>query len=287
MKKSNIIRHGMLLGFVLMMSSCDLFDSTDQLPMYINIEDVELQTQAGQGVNSHSINAVAAFADGASIGVYIVPGSIPVLTSKDDLEFDILAVIKNNGIASNPIAYPFFKTKNYVYDFQEGTTETINPVFEYSETSKHIILADFETNNPFTINVDNDPEISFKRTTDAAYGDFAGRIILEGDKLEFAKTHFTKIERTAVFGGPVYLEMDYRNTVPFIVGILQETPGGLFVENYKVELTRQEEWNKVYVELTEFMADTQFDLFTVLLGSSRSNSDPGTIWIDNVKLVHF
>jgi len=287
MMKSYIKYYISIIGIMLFLASCDFFDSTDQLPMYFNIDNVSLQTTNSQGFNTHKISDIDVFADGASVGVFNIPASVPVLKTKEQLDIEFIGVIRNNGIASNPIRYPFYKTQSFNFPFEENGTEVLELDFEYSEQSKQILVGDFEITNPFTVNYDNNPDIEFKRSGESEYGDFCGKITLDEAGDFFEKSTFTKIDRSVVFGGPVYLEMDYKNEIPFGIGVLKLQTGQFFVPEYRVALKKQEEWNKVYVELTEIFSDNQIEQFTILIGSSSGTSAKGSIWIDNLRIVHF
>ena len=271
---------------VSLLSSCSLFDADKPEPMYFNMDEVQLQTTVLQGENTHKIRDVSVYADGFSIGLYPLPANIPVLSEREEVELFIFGVIRNNGIASNPIEYPFYDPVIIVRDVEAFSDNTIDLNFRYSDQTRIIQLGDFETSNTFNVNVDNNPDITFIRSAETPYGNFCGKITITADHPSFEKTTFTKIERGDIAGSPVFLELDYRNDIPFAIGLLRIEPGGFFVPNYKLILTEQNEWNKVYLELTDELNDTQFDQFTILIGSNQSSTGFGSIWIDNVRLVY-
>lgn len=269
------------------MSSCSFLDSSEEVPMYFQIDSVGFETKPEEGINTAKINAVAAFAYGFSIGVYEIPARIPVIEERENLDLVLFGNIRNNGIASNPINYPFFEPLEYNFEFEPGATRKLNPVFKYSDASNVRMISDFESGNDFTVNVDNNPGIVFKRSSETPYGNFCGKITLSNPGEEFEKSTFTAISKQEVANGSVFLEMDYRNEIPIAVGVFRIESGGLFVPFYKLVLNEQDDWNKVYIELTTEIADAQVENFTILIGSAAGNTNTGSVWIDNLRLLHF
>ncbi len=277
----------MIIGLLFGIGSCTLFDSTDNVPMYFKVDEVALETSLGQGLNTHKINDLSVYADGFSIGVYPLPTDIPVIQTKEDIDVVLFGVVRNNGVASNPVEYPFYDAIRYEFPFMGGEVKTLNPVFNYSNQTKVIQVANFESSNEFSIHFDQNSDISFVRSAETPYGNFCGKISLSQDQLFFEKTTFSKIERQDVVAGSIFLEMDYKNEIPFSVGILGIQSSGLLVPNYKVQLAVQEEWNKIYIELTQLLTDNLNEEFTIILKSLNSNTSTGSIWIDNLRVLHF
>ena len=271
----------------LALGSCTLFDSFDALPMFFRIDEVQLTTTVAQGYNTHKIQDVSVYADGFSIGVYNLPTSIPVLKTKEKLDLSIFAVIRNNGIASNPIEYPFYDKLSYEFDFVEEKSIALDLNFKYSSAVQIEQIADFEIANSFTVNFDNNDQLEFVRSSDTPYGDFCGKITLTESESFFEKASFLSIKRSTVSGSPVYLEMDYKSDMPFGLGILRKETGVGFVPFYKIILNEKEEWNKIYLELTAELNDPQVEEFNILIGSAANTTSTGSLFIDNVRIVHF
>ena len=262
-------------------------DNSELIPMYFSIDEVDISTTVQQGLPTHGVRDVSVYADGFSIGVYSLPVDVPVLESDETLNLDLLAVVRNNGIASNPIEYPFFEPISYEYDFGAGETEELDLTFSYSDQVKVINVGDFEISNALSVDTDGQEELEFVRSSETPYGDFCGKITLSEGDVGFAKSTFARIARETVIGGPIFLEIDYRNEIPFTVGILRYEGANLQVPFLKVGLNPQEEWNKAYIELTAELSDDLIEEFTILIGSSPENTATGSIWIDNMRLVHF
>lgn len=272
---------------VLLMSSCSLFDSAQPEPLYLDMEAAQMVTTPGQGFNTHKINDVSVYADGFSIGLYPLPANVPVLSERENVEIFIFGVVRNNGIGSNPIEYPFYEPIMLEVPFEPFDRIPVDLEFHYSDQTRIIQIGDFETSNNFNVNADGNPDISFVRSGETPYGNFCGKITLTPENPSFEKTTLSKIERTSVTNSSVFLEMDYKSEIPFAVGILRIEAGGFFVPYYKLVLNEQDEWNKLYLELTSEINDNQIEEFTILLGSNQSSSGFGSVWVDNLRLLHF
>ncbi len=265
--------------------SCSFFDASDELPMILEVNEVSLTTVANEGSNSHNISAVSVFADGFSIGVFEVPSLIPVLDLDNNREtvLDIFPVIRNNGIGSNPIHYPFYTSKEFSFAFEEEKIIPLDLEFKYVENSSFVVIEDFEGSHIIQDNIDGNPDIEFEKSSDAIYGSFCGKITTTADNPIFEKASSFRYSKDEVQNSPVYLEIDYKNSIPFQIGVLKYS-GLSGNRQYKIVLVGTSEWNKIYIELTEELGGTNYNEFQLLFGSAASN-DIGSVWIDNIKLV--
>ncbi len=94
---------------------------------------------------------------------------------------------------------------------------------------------------------------------------------------------------------PVWLELNYRNDMPFELWLLgtqgsipNELPQPVF------QFVPSENWNKIYINLTEFLVAMQQDkyrlYFRVNLPKDLNGNyvqDSGTVFLDNLRLMHF
>ena len=76
----------------------------DEMPCYININDIELEENI-----TNNITDAWVYIDDNLQGVYELPANFPVLANGKH-KLRIKAGIKDNGIASTRITYPFYKS---------------------------------------------------------------------------------------------------------------------------------------------------------------------------------
>jgi len=267
-------------------SGCGLFDDFEEVPMYLQIESVDKVVEPLEGANSHDIEAVSIYADGFNIGVFPLPAQVPVIDDNGTTTLDVFAVIKNNGQGSNRIEYPFYEKHNFDIDFQPGTTVPLDLSFEYRKDATFSWIEGFEGANSIIVDVDQTPEISVNKTSDALNGDFAGRIETTVDFPRFEKATVNIFSLDEFMGSQVYIEMDYKNEVPFRIGIIGFR-GGQGTRIYKIELTPKEEWTKLYLDIANEINVGNFDEFQIVFSNGLSESSLGSVFMDNIKLLRF
>ena len=269
------------------LASCSLFDTFDEVPMFLDIESVEFESIPVQGFNTSNITAVEAFVDGFSVGVFSLPAKIPVLQTNDSVDVAIFAVIRNNGITSNPVKYPFYKEAEYVLDFEAGKNVPLKPVFRYRSDAIVVPTCDFESNICITNNIDNNTDIVFERSTETDYGNFCGKITIPEANTFFEKSSFQSFLKSDLNGNIAFLEMDYRCETNFGVGVVLSGQGVPDFPAYTLVLNPQETWNKIYIEISQLISVANVESFQLLFGTTTATTDPGSIWIDNLKVVYF
>ncbi|HOY90996.1 MAG TPA: hypothetical protein PK891_04715, partial [Bacteroidales bacterium] len=80
-------------------TSCEWLDPAEQVPSYLQIDEVDLNVRPGEGSASHAINTVWVYVDGTANGVYELPAKVPLLYEGKH-ELIIMPGIKLNGITT-------------------------------------------------------------------------------------------------------------------------------------------------------------------------------------------
>ena len=270
---------------ILGLGSCSFFDDSAGAPMILEINEASFSTTPNQGENTAKFQGVSVFADGFSIGVFPIPSSVPVLDENADgtSEITIFPIIRNNGQGSNPIQYPYYNSQTFNFDFEEEKRIPIDLEFQYVSNAEFVVIENFEGSHIIKQSIDMIDETAFEKSSETPYGSFCGKVTLTEDFRVFEEASLFRYDRAEVADSPIFLELDYKNTIPFKVGVL--TYSGLSgFRDYKIVLTETSEWNKIYLELTDKLGGNNYDEFQLLFGSI-TGSDPGSVWIDNVKLV--
>jgi len=96
------------------------------------------------------------------------------------------------------------------------------------------------------------------------------------------------------FEREVWLELHYRNDIPFTLWLLGSSNGGSEILQPIYQFSENENWNKIYFNLTEFIIKLNENDYSLLFRANlpRDNNgnytqDSGTVRIDNIRLVHF
>lgn len=268
--------------------SCDLLDSGGPEAAFLKMEDPVILVNPDQGANTSNISDAWVFANGASIGVYFIPAKVPVILEADPTEIVIFPGIRLNGISSAPAINPFYKSLEFSDSYTPGVEVQIPLEFAYKTETVFELLENFEGNHLFTFDEDGNPETTLTTTTDEfRSGARSGLLeVSESDPILESASFFV-FDSDVVQNGPVFLEMDYKNTVDILVGLIG-VEGITSFKNYKLGLRPSEEWNKVYIDFTEDISQSQLEGYRVVFGLNYDSSKAESIaYIDNIKLLHF
>lgn len=266
---------GLLLGL-----SCNKDKFKAPASSFIVINPVKLKTISGQGTNSHHITDIWYYVDGKFKGVFPIGNVMPVVSS-GNTEITLYAGIKNNGISATRLPYPLFNSITINQDIEAGKTYTFSPEFEYNSSSFFYYAEDFEsTGNSFIAGGDS----LFVITSDPSktYGGSGKSVYMA---MNDAKPTANMIQSTPYYlpgsGAIVYLELDYKCNQPFDVGVL----GGGSAERTAITVNSSDDWNKIYVQLTNVVSTQPvYPNYQVFIKARKSVESP-EIYIDNVKLI--
>ncbi len=279
-----------LVGFLL--NGCV---RNNPLPVWLEIDEWTLEQNInmaeGPGFLSHNFSEAWIYVDNKLVGVFEVPCKIPVLYSGDKV-IRIYPAIKNNGISSKKKIYPFVKAFEQTYSMTPGQTIHISPTTMYEDNTL-FWLEDFEGSQP-------------KFETDANYSnatssiDNNASISLDGSYMHISMNSVDSLWRGVMTQGTylpsakeVYLEIDYRTTVPVLQGLYAIQSDGTNKDNPYIQLNAQSatetQWKKIYLDLREIVSySTSAVGFKVYLRAVLPEiQSTGDIYIDNLRLVHF
>ena len=286
-----------LLCILCCLSACDIINPAEDIPAFIEVDSFQLTTNPDtQGSNGHQINDVWAFVGGEALGVFELPARIPVLEMGEQT-ITLFAGIRENGLRSTPVIYPFYDRYETVVNLVPEQTIVLSPIITYdSQNSIFEVIEDFENGNSALRSTTPD---ALGRTTEETQ-------TLEGAAGQISLTTNTSIEltSTATFtdlpttqGLPVYLEMDYRTNVEFevgLVGISTDPLNSFEAVSFKVILCPIAEWNKIYINFQEDLEVSQLDAYQLAFrastedtGCGNSNPTNPEVLLDNIKLIRF
>ncbi len=268
--------------------SCGLFDSADEAPMFIELSSVSVNADEIEGSSGHAIKEIWVAADGQNIGVFEPGTKVPVLDTDETTNMVFFAGIHRNEIRSDHTMYPFYDQISLFYDYSPGGIIEVDLEFNYKENLTFQFIEDFETTNQiFTQEVDGDDSTKLVITNDDTFEGFGSgyaKLDTMNPEIEFATTvNFTDVPTN---GTPVYLEMDYKTEVPLNVG-LRATVGVNEANSYWLALLPNEEWEKVYIDLSELLIQSQLEEYRILMGANVGDMEEAEFFIDNVKFIHF
>jgi len=273
----------------MLVNSCELINPAEDIPSFIHIDSIDVNTNDPSAVGSvsHKVSDAWVYIDDELIGTFELPATVPIL--KEGIHrLTIRAGIKSNGIASTRPYYPFYEP--IIYDdfklFKDSIIK-INPVTHYSDGAKIAWKEGFEDGGVSLIKASDDTTSLYK-TNDHS-------LVLEGDYSAYAKilpgdTSFffrsTDTYRLPISGFS-YLELNYKNNNKFLVGLIANINGSSVTLPVLV-LNRSDKWNKIYINLTMMVYNysTATDFYIFVSSERESDVAEPLIYMDNLKLVY-
>ncbi len=236
----------------------------------------------GQGTASNNITNTWVFLDQQPQGVYGVSTTVPVI-AEGNHQILCLAGIKENGINSLRIIYPFYTPDTTIANFSNNETVIISPKYRY------IAGTQFELNDGFEIGIfltNTDTGNIIKTTTDIskAFEGTSAYIILDT-----AHSTFELISNDAYTlptdGSKVYLELNYKSDVVLTLGLQENNSTG--TKYYDWNITPKSSWSKIYINLTEALQNNPTSSFKFIMKADHDVSlDSSYVYLDNFKILH-
>lgn len=271
-----------------MISSCGFNDSFEQEASFLEIKNVNFETVATQGANTHLIKDVWVYANGDLLGVFSPPTIIPVLSDTETTEFSIFAGIRNNGNNTTPYIYPMMSSIKLSETLVPGETITRDLTFVYRDDLYIDYIEGFEGALSFSIDADDDLETNIvKSSDDVRSGLYSGLIEVseEHPKMEVESSFAFDTEKLL---GTAYIELDYKSETDFVLGI-QASSSTVTGSIDHIFVPRRDEWNKIYIDLTLILFEASIEDFSIYIRAVHDGASDETqkVYIDNLKYLYY
>lgn len=243
----------------------------DGIPFYLKIDSVSVA-----GGQSHQISDVWVEAGAENLGAYELPCNFPVL-QEGNVSFTVSAGIKESGQSNLRVNYPFYQSDTFTLAAARGEKRSHKPVFRYRSGTVFATQEDFEAGSAF------DTDMMLANDSNVRYGTRCGVITATTDSSKEARQLATY---DLPEGEEIWLEVDYKCEVPFYIGFYGYI-SGTAIRAPVLFLTATSEWNKVYVKLSNMIAQADADSYNIYFEALRPyGSSGGSVYIDNVKVVY-
>ncbi|MCX7863376.1 MAG: hypothetical protein N2449_10325 [Bacteroidales bacterium] len=267
--------------------SCSKWDKKEKIPSYIQINQVQLQTDAAtEGENTHKISDVWINVDGNLQGIYEIPVTFPILeTGKHTVS--IRAGIKVNGIAASRAPYPFFNIIHIDTILPEGKILSLTPVFSYKSETKFSWIEDFQGNG-YSLDRMIGSDTVMYIVSDTSNNNKFGKFTIDAIRQKFYYKSSEAFD-LPVNGSAVFLELDYRCNHPFTLGLLVNKLQSSVANDIIVLNPHPHKFNHIYIDLTYTVTQNMdaLDYNVIIRGVLQDGYSQGEIEIDNLKLLHF
>ncbi|MEM6963485.1 MAG: hypothetical protein AAF573_01885, partial [Bacteroidota bacterium] len=289
MKKLNFYLFVIALLFF---AGCDTEDET--IPAYIHVKSFNLQTNPGQGTSTApQIKDVwVTLEQEGFLGNYELPATLP-LVAEGPTKMFLDAGIKVNGITNTPDIYPFYARYELTPDLVLGEIDTLQPVAVYDSRVQFPYLENFDGGNTLDVTFDNAPNIlGITNEPAEVFEGNSAKFTLDTTttRFEIATSDSRRMELPKE-GRSVFLEMHYKNEGLLEVGLVGYRSSDNFPNRtYFFALNPKEEWNKIYIDLTDQLINAAPDIveFQILFGAQLpAGVTSASYFIDNIKVLHF
>lgn len=285
-----------LLFSSIVLSSCNNFKGSQEIPAYIHIDTFLFTTNYElEGAASHKITDAWLYIDDDIQGCYELPATIPVL-ERGNHRVTIIPGIKLNGISKTRTINPFYTP--YIienYKLEEKVIDTILPSTTYYPIDESSIVfrfkEDFERQVSLEETADSDTTITrTERDAPENWNDlennshYSGYVWL-GDSTNYFCIASEEFRDLPNQGNSIFLEIDYKCDEVFEVGLFAKISS---VESIPlVYVNPSPTWNKIYINLGPNITDTQeAEYFKFYIAGKIDEGSEAEYYFDNIKLVY-
>jgi hypothetical protein len=279
-------------GFMLLFGSCNLINPEESVPSYIRIDEFSFVAAPGEGTDSEKITEVWVYSNGEMLGAFDLPADIPVL-DEGATQIKIFAGIKNNGISSSRIRYPFYTTFDTTLQCVPGAEFLIKPRFFYRDDIS-IEEYNFESGqNQFISVIGSDVDLDVIINSDQVFeGGGSGYALLDNGNNQLLVR--TNQELVLTPGKVTFLELNYSTNNTLAAGLYSfqsttEKKNLALLMNPTTETVGAPVWNKIYIDLglipSQNINADEFEIYFEAVADTPGKTVE--VFLDNVKLVTF
>ncbi len=268
-------------------------DEPEQIPAYLRLEPFVINEPGG--ADWHKITEGWLYVNGEFLGAYTLPSTVPVLTAGES-EVILFPGVKENGLRLTPNIYPFMLRYETTLSPVPPATAVVQPVTEYSPSVIFPFNGRGDFDDASTLQFENRDSDTATTYTITDIGAFAGKSLrMQVDTAHPLVTIASeKVELPTTAAQEVWLELHYNADMPFLLTLLSTTSSSGEIAQTVYLFNETEGWNKIYLNLTEFLVVSLQEEYQLAFRASLPRDDQGkytqnsgTVMLDNIRLVHF
>ncbi|HWY10068.1 MAG TPA: hypothetical protein VN026_02025 [Bacteroidia bacterium] len=284
---------GIILLFVLFIG-CNKQKQKAPDAFFIKPESITVAVTSAslQGTTNHKITDLWYYVNSQFKGAYPMGNMFPI-PSTGPTQIIIKAGIKNNGISATRQPYEFYDAVTIDTSVMPGIIANRNFVFHYKTAANFRWLEDFEgfgTTSGISIKKSSNSDTMFN-ILNSSVPPYPS--VYEGTKcFYFAVDDIKQIARFESTsdtyplpkqGQPVYLEMNYKCTQAFDVGVFN---GSTY--QYVATVNTSQDWNKIYIQLSTGVSTLPTTTCGLFFSAFRDpTASTSQVWIDNIKIISY
>jgi hypothetical protein len=269
-----------------MCAGCEVINPREEIPTYIHIDSFRFVPRGDTfGTSSHRISSVWVYLDNQPVGAFEMPVNVPLLLNGPGV-VTIAPGIDYNGMKSFQYPYPFYSFDSLQLQPQPGKVVPFDAKTQYVNATRVVYNSNFDLGNPFT-KFNGDTTIMKTSTPEYVFeGGGAGFIYIDGPRKTSENISLDPF--TASGGEQTFVEINYKGTLAFQVGVAAFFNNGDVKQEYIGGVYPRSEWNKIYLSLREFVTANQGGQFYLIIRAGTDDGESsGWVAIDNIKIVTF
>lgn len=285
-----------VIFLLLFLIACSIEKAT--IPSYVYIKKFKITTNPLiMGDTTQDIQDVWLYQNNEFKGSFGLPTYIP-LTEKSKQNLVLRAGVKRTGQDDQRLQYPMFTDFDTILPLADLRSDTIQPRVTYLNNCKFPMVQDFDgAVNFFAFDKPKAGDSVIKVTDQQAWklNNNSAKFVMSDSTFEL--NYLSKeLSNLPANGIPIYLEVDYKCSSFFIIGLnVIYTDGKTRAYSVFTANSSNGLWKKVYVDLaTEISSEigrrgagTKFQIFFNVEKSGEPLTDNTKLFLDNIKLIHF
>jgi hypothetical protein len=294
----------LLVSVFFALSSCSTFDPPVVVPAYGHIDSIHFavppDSATTEGSSSSKITAAWVYLDDNPVGAFQMPCTFPIVAGNGQHNIKIYSGVNAAGSNTAYAINPFYQFYSVNVNLQQGKTTKLQPASSYYNWVKFEYIEDFENQAPGSppkdiINYYGDGVASAASQTTMTVINSPKSDVFQGQSgmvvLNQAKNYYIGItdpyNSLPTNGTPVYLELNYKTTTLFSIGLFEDDSLTQISPTALVYPTST--WTKLYVDLYTNSISTyhQFPNYRVYFAMQFNAGDVSdTLLLDNIKILY-
>lgn len=280
---------------VLIFNSCSLFDQEETIPGILIISSVEVieDNPNFETCFGHKIRNIEVYVNGITQGIYPINAPIPIF-EKGLVDIEIFPLVYASGSSQNIEPHLFLQKESFSLDINFGEVVERDVVFEYQPNTVFRLTEFFGLGNQFNIDIDDDEENTLTVVMDDYCQDNqVGQFVLDTATNLAIVTTPSLLENLT--SDQAYLELDYYSELDMTISfaILQQNSTNLEIQDLYY-IKPKLEWNKLYINMTDFIRQSNGIKFQMYLSASLPLADEdgntvylGKAYLDNIRILTY
>ncbi len=274
-----------------LLCGCSLIDPQESLPGFVEVNTYGFDIGPNQGSASNLVTEHWFSVNDNILGSYDLPCSMPILEN-GSARLRVQAGIKNNGVGSTRIRYPFYQPYDTVLQVVPGQNISVTPVYRYYNNLDFDNSRNFESGNFFVSYGNNEGVSESTSNQDIVFeGNRSGALLLDDGANYLLVKDINTLSLDA--GNTIFLEMNYSCNNSFMLGSYVTT-GGIARKTPMITITPTTSaataptWNKIYIDLGALaLGNPNASGHELYIECIKNEADAPRIYLDNLKIVRW